>query len=106
MVLELSVEAVLELSGEAILELSGEAVLELSGEAVLELQFSRHSVKLSATCLAVSACQRCCLVTARSIKLNGFCGGRVSVKQLEAVVLASPSPNPLCLLPLFHLASV
>ena len=37
---------------------SGEAVLELSREAVLELKFSRHSVKLSATSLSVSAGQR------------------------------------------------
>ena len=56
--LKLSGEAVLELSGEAVLELSSEAVLELSREAVLELKFSRHSVKLSATSLLVSAGQR------------------------------------------------
>ena len=44
--------------GQAIHKLSGEAVLELSGEVVHELKFSGHSVKLSATSLAVSAGQR------------------------------------------------
>ena len=57
-VLKFSGDAFLELSGEAVLELSREAVLELSGEAVLELKFSRHSLKLSTTSLAVSAGQR------------------------------------------------
>ena len=112
--LEPSGEAVLELSGEAVLELSGEAVLELSGEAVLELKFSGHSDELPATSLSVSACQRSnshgtwLLRHSQEYQIERFLW---RLRQREAVgsgcVLASPPPrNPLCLLPLFRLASM
>ena len=112
-VLELSGEAVLELSGEAVLELSGEAILELSGEAVLELKFSGLSAKLSATSLSVSSGQRSnshetlLLRHSQEYQMEQFLW---RLRQREAVgsdcFLASPLHTTLCLLPLFHLASV